>query len=168
MAWVVAQQFGEMKKGDVASVMGKEGEGAKGGKALEQVGGKLQIKKEPDAEPDKVVVTAIVPAEEATLIPYHIVEDEEGSDCITLGLEDSDVEEINKAEVKSVLKELAELKSREAECIDHLAEAVPDMRESEVVIISFKNSQNSVLFRTTPCSQREYTRKATIEYKFKS
>ena len=32
-----------MKKEDVDSMMGKEGEGAKGAKALEQVGGKLQI-----------------------------------------------------------------------------------------------------------------------------
>ena len=77
----------------------------------------MQIKKEPGAEPDKIVVTAIVPAEEATLIPYHIVEDEEGSDCITLGLDDSDVEEIDKAEVKSVLKELAEFKCKEAQCV---------------------------------------------------
>ena len=105
---------------------------------MEQVGGKLQIKKEPGAEPDKVVVTAIVPAEEATLIPYHKVEDEEGSDCITLGSEDSDVEEIDKTEVKSVLKELTELKRKEAECINHLAEAVSDMRESKVVIITEK------------------------------
>ena len=44
MAQVVAQQFGQVKKEDVASVMGKEGEGVKVGKALEQVGGKLQIK----------------------------------------------------------------------------------------------------------------------------
>ena len=72
MAWVVAQQFGQMKKEDVASVMGKEGEGAEGGKALEQVGGKLQIKQEPGKEPDKVVVTAIVPAKEATLIPFPL------------------------------------------------------------------------------------------------
>ena len=107
----------------------------KGGKALEQVGGKSQIKKEPGAEPDEVVVTAIVPAEEAILIPYHIVK---GSDCIRLGSEDLDVEEIDKAEVKSVLKELAELKRKEAECIDHLAETVPNMRESEVVIVSEK------------------------------
>ena len=127
-----------MKKEDVASVMGKKGEGAEGGKALEQVGRKLQIKKEPGAEPDKVVVTAIVPAEEATLIPYHIVEDKEGFDCITLGSEDSDFMEIDKAEVKSVLKELTELKHTEAECIDCLAEAVPDMRESEVVIVTEK------------------------------
>ena len=69
---VIAQQFGQMKKEDVASMMGKEGEGAEGGKALEQVGGKLQIKNKPGIEPDKFVVTAIVPAEEATLIPYHI------------------------------------------------------------------------------------------------
>ena len=37
-----------------------------------------------------------------------------------------------------MLKELAELKCKEAECIDHLAEAVPDMRESKVVIITEK------------------------------
>ena len=53
-------------------------------------------------------------------------------------MEDSDAKEIDKAEVKSVLKELAELKHREAECINCLAEAVPHMRESEVVIVSEK------------------------------
>ena len=84
-------------------------------------------KKEPGAEPDKVIVTAIVPAEEASLIPYHIVEDEDRSDCFTIGLEDSDIEEIDKTKVKSVLKELAELKCKEAQCIDCLAEAVPNM-----------------------------------------
>ena len=40
--------------------------------------------------------------------------------------------------MKSVLKELAELKCKEAECINHLAKALPDMRESEVVIITEK------------------------------
>ena len=104
MAHVVAQCFGQMKKEDVAFMMGKKGEGVKGGKALEQVGGRLQIKKELGAEPDKVVVIAIVPAEEASLIPYHIVEDEDRSDCFTFGSEDSDIEEINNTEVKSVLK----------------------------------------------------------------
>ena len=91
-----------MKKEDVASVMGKEGEGVEGGKALEQVGGRLQIKRGPGTEPNKVVVTAIVPAEEASLIPYHIVADEDGSDCITLGSEDFDLEEINKVEVRDI------------------------------------------------------------------
>ena len=114
MAWVVTQHFGQMKKEDVASMMGKEGEGVKGGKGLEHVGGRLQIKKEPGTEPDKVIVTAIVPAEEASLIPYHIVEDKDRSDCFTIGSEDSDIEEIDKMQVKSVLKELAELKCKEA------------------------------------------------------
>ena len=127
MAWVVAQYFGQMKKEDVASVMGKEGEGVKGGKGLEQVGGRLQIKNEPGPEPDKIIVTAIIPAEEASLIPYHIVEDEGRSDCFTIGSEDSDIEEIDRTKVKSVLKERAELKHKEAQCIDCLAEAVPDM-----------------------------------------
>ena len=99
-----------MGKEDVASVMGREGEGAKGGKELEQIGGRLQIKQEPGVEPDKVIVMAIVPSDEATLVPYHIVEDEDRSDCFTIGSEDSDIEEIDKVEVKSILKELADLK----------------------------------------------------------
>ena len=41
MVQVVAQCFGRMRKEDVASIMGKEGEGAKGGKELEQVAGRL-------------------------------------------------------------------------------------------------------------------------------
>ena len=68
------------------------------------------------------------------------MEDEEGSDSITIGLDDSDVEEIDKVEVKSALKELAELKCKEAKCISCLAEAVPNMRESEVVIVTDKNT----------------------------
>ena len=102
------------------------------------MGERLQIKQEPGAEPDKVVVTAIVPSDEATLVPYHIVEDEDRSDCVTIGSEDSDLEEIDKVEVKSILKELADLKQKEADCIDKLAQAVPEMRDSEVVIISEK------------------------------
>ena len=99
-----------MGKEDVASVMGKESEGPKWGKQLEQVGERLQIKQEPGVEPNKVVVTAIVPSDEATLVPYHIIKDEDGSDCFTIGSEDSDIEEIDKVKVKSILKELADLK----------------------------------------------------------
>ena len=99
-----------MGKEDVASVMGKEGKGAEGGKGLEQIGGRLQIKQEPGAESDNVVVTAIVPSDEATLVPYHKVEDENQSNCFTIGSEDSDIEEIDKVKVKSILKELADLK----------------------------------------------------------
>ena len=138
MAWVVAQHFGRMKKEDVASVMGKEGEGAKWGKELEQIAGRLQIKQEPSAKPEKVVVTAIVPSKEPTLILYHIVEDEDRSDCVTLGSEDSDIEEIDRVEVKSILKELANLKRKETDCLDRLAQDIPEMRDNEVVIVSEK------------------------------
>ena len=75
MSRVVAQCYGYMKKTDITVVMGKEGEGITGGKELKQEGSRLTIKWEPGAEPEKVVVTAIVPSEESTLLPYHIVED---------------------------------------------------------------------------------------------
>ena len=98
----------------------------------------MQIKKEPGAEPDNVVVTAIVPAEEASLIPYHIVEDEDRSDCITLGSEDTDIKEINKVEVRDILKNLANLKRQEAECLDKLSEAVLNMKDSDVTVLAEK------------------------------
>ena len=127
MSRVVAQHYSYMKKTDVAVVMGEEGEGITGGKGLKQEGSKLMIKWEPGAEPEKVVVTAIVPSEEPTLLPYHIVEDEDRSDCVTMGSEDSDIEEIDKDEVRDTLKELADLRRKEADCLDKLAQAVPEM-----------------------------------------
>ena len=138
MSRVVAQCYGYMKKADVTAVMGKEGECITGEKEFKQEGGKLMIKWEPGAEPEKVIVTAIVPSKEPTLLPYHIVEDEDRSDCVTIGSEDSDTEEIDKDEVRDTLKELANLKRKEAECLDKLAEAVPEMRDSEVVLVSEK------------------------------
>ena len=65
-------------------------------------------------------------------------EGEDQSDCVTIGSEDSDIEEIDKVEVKSILKELADLKWKEADCLDKLAQAVPEMQDSEVVVISEK------------------------------
>ena len=138
MSRVVAQHYGYMKKTDIAVVMGKEGEGITGGKELKQEGSRLTIKQEPGAEPEKVVVTAIVPSKESTLLPYHIVEDEDWSDCVTIRSEDSDIEEIDKDEVRDTLKELADLKRKEADCLDKLAQAVPEMRDSEVVVVSEK------------------------------
>ena len=44
MSSVVAQHYGNMKKTDVAAVMGKEGEGITGGKELKQEGSSLTIK----------------------------------------------------------------------------------------------------------------------------
>ena len=97
MARVIDERFGVMKKEDVGVVMGGPGEGAEGGKHLKQEGGCLKVKTEPGVEPERVVISAIVPTEERTLIPYCVKGDEE-EDCKTIGT-DSDVEEINKEEV---------------------------------------------------------------------
>ena len=137
MTRLVGERFGGMTKGDVRAVMGKEGKGAASGKQLKKEGGKLFIKTEPGAETKKVVISAIVPTEESTLLPYCIPEKEEQTDCETLG-SDSDIEEINKVEVRDILKELAELRRKEAECFDRLSQAVPDMQDSEVVVLAEK------------------------------
>ena len=108
MARVVGERFSTMKAQDVEAVMGKPGEGAEGGKRVKREGSRLVIKSEPGAEAEKVVISAIVPAEESTLIPYCIKENKE-EDCETIAT-DSDIEEINREEVKDVLKELAGLK----------------------------------------------------------
>ena len=134
MARVVGERFGTMKAKDVEAVMGKPGEGAEGGKHVKKEGSRLTIKSEPEAEVDKVVISAIVLTEESTLIPYCVKENEE-EDCKTIGT-DSDIEEINKEEVRNVLKELTGLKRKEAECYKCLAKAVPDMQENEVVIMA--------------------------------
>ena len=139
IARVVTQRCGIMKKEDVGRVLGCEGEGAEGGKVLERaVECHLRIKQEPGMELDRVVLSAVVPIEDPAVLQYAIVEDEDRSDCFTIGSEDSDIKEINKTEVKSVLKELAELRHKEADCIDKLAQAVPEMEDHDVVIVSEK------------------------------
>ena len=137
MARVVGERFDGMSKEDVKAVMGKEGEGAEGGKHLKQEGSRLVIKSKPGVETEKIVLSAIVPSEELGLLPYCVKENEGQSDCETIG-SDSDIEEINKTEVHDILKELAELRRREAECFDKLAQAVPDMQDNEVVILAEK------------------------------
>ena len=137
MARVVGERFGSMSKEDVSAVLGRPGEGSEGGKCLKQEGGRLTIKSEPRAEPEKVVISAIVPSEESTIIPYCVKESEEQSDCETIGSE-SDIEEIDKTVVCNILKELARLKRKEAECFDKLAKAVPDMQDNEVVVVTKK------------------------------
>ena len=137
MARVIGERFGSMRKEDVRAVLGKPGEGLEGGKRLKQEGGRLTIKSEPGVEPEKIVISAIVPSEESTIILYCIKESEEQLDCETIASE-SDIEEIDKTEVCNILKELAELKRKEAECFDKLAKAVPDMQDNEVVIVTEK------------------------------
>ena len=137
MAQVVDERFGGMSKEDVKAVMGKEGEGADGEKQLKQEGSRLVIKSEPGVETEKIVLSAIIPSEELALLPYCVKENEEQSNYETIG-SDSDIEEINKIEVHDVLKELAELRRKEAECFDKLAQAVPDRQDNEVVILAEK------------------------------
>ena len=137
MAWVVGERFGGMSREDVKAVMGKEGEGAKGGKHLKQEGSRLVIKSKLGVETEKVVISAIVLSEEPVLLPYCIKEGEEQSDCETIG-SDSIIEEINKTKVRNILKELAGLRQKEAECFDRLAQAVPDTQDNEVVILAEK------------------------------
>ena len=74
MARVVGERFGSMSKEDVSAVLGRPGEGSEGGKRLKQEGGHLTIKSEPGAEPEKVVISAIVPSKESTIIPYCVKE----------------------------------------------------------------------------------------------
>ena len=136
MARVVGERYGGMTSGDVKAVMGKEGKGAEARRSLKQEGSRLVIKGEPGVEAEKVVISAIVPLEEPTLLPYCIKENEE-EDCETIGSE-LDIEEIDKTKVRNILKELAELKRKEVECFDKLARAVPDMRDSEVVVVAKK------------------------------
>ena len=136
MARVVGERFGSMRKEDVSAVLGRPGKGSEGGKHLKQEGGHLTIKSEPGVEPEKIVISAIVPAEEPTLLPYCIKWNEE-EDCETISSV-SDLEEIDKVEVQNVLKELAVLKRREADCIDKLVTAVPEMRDSEVIVVAKK------------------------------
>ena len=109
MAWVVGERFGGMSKEDVKAVMGKKGEGAEGGKQLKQEGSRLVIKSKPGLETEKIVLSAIIPSKEPALLAYCVKENEEQSNCETIG-SDSDIEEINKIEVHDVLKELAELR----------------------------------------------------------
>ena len=94
MARVIVERFGSMREEDVRVVLGKSGEGLEGGKRLKQEGGRLTIKSEPGAEPEKIVISAIVPSEESTIMPYCVKGDEE-EDWETIGT-DSDMEEINK------------------------------------------------------------------------
>ena len=97
----------------------------------------MVIKSEPGVETEKIVISTIAPSEEPALLPYCVKENEEQSDCETIG-SISNIEEINKTEVCDILKELAELRRKEAECFNKLAQAVPDMQDNEVVILAEK------------------------------
>ena len=133
MAQVVAQRFGHMTQQNIATVLGPLGEGPAAGKVLEKKGDVLRIKAEEGSEEErKVVLTAIVPNEDPACLAYCVEEDEDAPECVSINSEDSDVA-IQKPEVQAILKELAGIKRKEADCYERLAVVIPDMTDEEIV-----------------------------------
>ena len=64
-------------------------------------------------------------------------EDEDVPDCILIGSEDMDVG-IQKPEVQTILKELAGIKRKEADCYERLVAAIPGMTDEEVMEVGEK------------------------------
>ena len=132
MAQVVAQRFGRMMQQNIAMVLGSSGEGPTARKVLEKKGDVLRIKAEEGSEKEwKVVLTAIVPSEDPACLAYCVEEDEDAPECVSIGSEDTDME-IQRPKVKAILKELADIKRKEADCYERLAAAIPRMTDEEV------------------------------------
>ena len=77
------------------------------------------------------MLTAIVPSEDPACLAYCVEEDEDAPECVLIGSEDTDVE-IQRPEVKAILKELADIKRKEVDCYERLAAAIPRMTDEEV------------------------------------
>ena len=138
MAWVVAQRFGHMTQRNIAMVLGPSGKGPATEKVLEKKGDVLRIKAEEGSEEEqKVVLTAIVPNEDPACLAYCVEEDEDALDCISIGSEDTDMG-IQKPEVQAILKELAGIKRKEADCYEWLAAAILGMTDEEVTEVGEK------------------------------
>ena len=138
MAQVVAQQFSHMTQQNIAMVLGPLGKGPAAGKVLEKKGDILRIKAEEGSEEEqKVVLTAIVPNEDPACLAYCVEEDEDAPDCISIGSEDMDMG-IQKPEVQAILKELAGIKRKEADCYEWLVAAIPRMTNEEVTEVGEK------------------------------
>ena len=119
-------------------VLGPSGKGPATRKVLEKKGDVLRIKAEEGSEEErKVVLTAIVPNEDPACLAYCVEEDEDVPDCISIGSEDMDVG-IQKPEVQAILKELAGIKRKEADCYERLAAAIPGMTDEEVTEVGEK------------------------------
>ena len=132
MARVVAQRFGHMTQQNIATVLGPSGEGPTAGKVLEKKGDVLRIKAEEGSEEErKVVLTAIVPNEDLACLAYCVEEDEDAPECVSIASEDSDIA-VQKPEVQAILKELAGIKRKEADCYERLTAVIPDMTDEEI------------------------------------
>ena len=138
MAWVVAQWFGCMTQQNIAMVLGPSGEGPAARKVLEKKGDVLRITAEEGSEEEqKVVLTVIVPNEDPACLAYCVEEGEDAPDCVSIDSKDTDVV-IQKPEVQAILKELAGIKRKEADCYEWLAAAIPGMTDEEVTEVGEK------------------------------
>ena len=131
MVWVVAQR-------NIAMVLGPSGEGPATRKVLGKKGDVLRIKAEEGSEEEqKVVLTVIVPDEDPACLAYCVEEDEDVPGCISISSEDTDAG-IQKPEVQAILKELAGIKRKEADCYEWLVAAIPRMTDEEVTEVGEK------------------------------
>ena len=62
-------------------------------------------------------------------------EDEDAPECVSIASEDSDIA-VQKPEVQAILKELAGIKRKEADCYERLAVVIPDMTDEEITEVS--------------------------------
>ena len=62
---------------------------------------------------------------------YCVEEDEDVPECVSIASEDSDIA-VQKPEVQAILKELAGIKRKEADCHERCAAAIPDMTDEEI------------------------------------
>ena len=119
-------------------VLGPSGKGPAAGKVLEKKGDILRIKAEEGSqEEQKVVLTVLVPNEDPACLAYCVEEDEDAPDCISISSEDTDVG-IQKPEVQAILKELAGIKRKEADCYEWLVETILRMTDEEVMEVGEK------------------------------
>ena len=79
----------------------------------------------------------IVLNEDPACLAYCVEEDEDAPDCVSIGSKDTDVA-IQKPEVQAILKELAGIKRKEADCYEWLAVAIPGMTDEEVMEVGEK------------------------------
>ena len=63
---------------------------------------------------------------------YCVEEDEDTPECVSIASEDSDLA-VQKPEVQAILKELAGIKRKEADCYEQLTAAIPDMTDEEIM-----------------------------------
>ena len=99
------------------------------------------------------MLIAIVPSEDPACLAYCVEEDEDVPECVSIGSEDMDVE-IQKPEVKAILKELADIKRKEADCYERLAAAIPWMSDEEVTEVG----ERVQLSRLPKCVDQLYDR----------